>query len=94
MLSGKVADVLFSWWNSLGRHSSDLWNLIPLCLMWLVWKERNCRSFEDVTSSKSLLLDCFALTLFDWSRAWGFTTSTTVIEFTSSLSLLSNDVII
>jgi hypothetical protein len=71
VIFGKVADVLFSWWNGLGR-----------------------RTFEDVTSSESQLLYCFALTLFDWSRAWGFTTSTNVIEFISSLSLLCDDVII
>ena len=36
VFSGSVADLLFSWWNGLGRHASDVWNLIPLCLMWIV----------------------------------------------------------
>ena len=94
MLSGNVADLLYSWWNGLGWHSSDIWNLVPLWLMWLIWKERNRRTFEDVSSSNSQLLDCFILTLFDWSRAWGFTSSTSVIEFISSLSLSSHIVII
>jgi hypothetical protein len=49
-------------------------------------------TFEDVSSSDRQLLESFTLTLFDWSRAWGFTTSTSITEFISSLSLLSHDV--
>ena len=79
--SRTVADLVFSWWNGLGWHSSDIWNLVPLCLMWIVWKERNRRTFEDLSSSDSQFLDCFPITLFDWSRAWGFTTSSNVVDF-------------
>ena len=53
VFSGNVMDLLFSWWNGLGNHASDIWNLIPLCLMWIVWLERNRRSFEDTSSSDS-----------------------------------------
>ena len=28
-----VLDFLFSLWNWLGKHSSYIWNLVPLCLM-------------------------------------------------------------
>jgi hypothetical protein len=30
VLSGTVADLLFRWWNGLGRHSSDIWNMVPM----------------------------------------------------------------
>ena len=30
----------------LGKFSSDIWNMVPSCLMWVVWLERNRRSFE------------------------------------------------
>ena len=33
VLSCTVSDFLFSWWNWLGKHSSYVWNLVPLCLM-------------------------------------------------------------
>ena len=36
--SRSVADFLFSWWNWLGKHSSNIWNLVPLCLMWCIWR--------------------------------------------------------
>jgi hypothetical protein len=93
VLFGKVVGLLFSWWNGLGRYSLDIWNLAPLCLMWIIWKECNQRTFEDVSSSDRQLLEGFTLTLFDWFRAWGFTTNTSITEFISSLSLLSHDVI-
>ncbi len=37
--------------------------------MWTVWGERNRRTFEDVAKTESQLFDCFASSLFDWSRA-------------------------
>jgi hypothetical protein len=92
VLPGKVADLLFSWWNRLGQYSSDIWNIVPICLMWTIWKECNQRTFEDVSRLDRQILEGFTLTLFDWSSAWGFTTSTSSTEFFSSLSLLSHDV--
>jgi hypothetical protein len=87
-----VADLLFSWWNGLGRHSSDIWNLVPACLMWTVWKERNQRTFEDTIKVENQILEGFILTLFDWSKAWGLSSSTSIPEFTSSLFLSLHDV--
>ena len=34
VLPRSVADTLFDWWNWLGKHSSSIWNLAPLCVMW------------------------------------------------------------
>ena len=89
VFSGNVMDLLFSWWNGLGKHASDIWNLIPLCLMWIVWLESNRWSFEDTSSSDSQLRDSFAVMLFDWSRVRGFTSSLNVFDFISCLSYSS-----
>jgi hypothetical protein len=64
------------------------WNLVPPCLLWTVWWERNHRTFEDMEKTEDQLMECFISLLFEWSRAWGFTTSTTVVHFLSSLSLM------
>jgi hypothetical protein len=93
VLPQTVAELLFSWWNGLGRHSSDVWNLVPLCLMWSVWKERNSRTFEDVSSTDIQLQDCLASSLFEWSKVSGYSTSLTITAFISALSSNSNDVI-
>ena len=63
-----VMNSLFCWRNWLGKHGSDTWNLIPGCLMWIVWKEQNHRSFDNSESSLDQLKSVFHRTLFDWSR--------------------------
>ena len=85
--SRTVSDLLFSWWNWLGKHSSYIWNLVSLCLMWCIWKERNQQTFEDLDRSKDHLLAIFFGSLFDWARAWGLTSSDSLPLFLSSLSL-------
>ena len=50
-----VRDFLFSWWNWLGKHSSSIWNLVSLCLMWCIWRERNRQTFEDLDRSEDLV---------------------------------------
>ena len=42
--------------------------MVPTCLMWLIWRERNTRTFEDVEKSaeflKSLLGHCLGGLIF------------------------------
>ena len=40
VMPGSVAGLLFCWHQWLGKHSSNIWNLIPGCLMWIVWLEK------------------------------------------------------
>jgi hypothetical protein len=84
-----VKDLLFGWRNWFGKHHSDIWNLAPLCLMWIVWLECNSRTFEDALCSTDQLLEKFASSLFDWSRVWGFSTANSVADFIVSLSSVS-----
>ena len=77
---GGVIIWLVQWIRKL---SSDIWNLVPLCLMWTLWHERNRRTFEDAAKSECQLLDCFISLLFDWSKALGFTTSILCFRFCS-----------
>ena len=65
VLPRSVADTLFGWWNWLGKHVSSIWNLVPLCLMWCLWREQNRRTFEDMESSNDQLLASFSGSLFD-----------------------------
>jgi hypothetical protein len=92
VLPGTIAALLSSWWNGLGRHSLDIWNMVPICLMCTIWKERNQRTFEDVSRLDSQLLEGFIQTFFNWSRVWGFTTSTSISVFMSLLLLSLIDV--
>ena len=85
VLPRSVADTLFDWWNWFGKHSSSIWNLAPLCLMWCIGRERNWRTFEDRDKSDDQLLAYFNGSLFDWSRAWGLTFRDSIPMFLSSL---------
>ena len=51
VLPSAVTELLFCWNQWLGKHDLDIWNLIPGCLMWTVWMERNRWSFEDSEKS-------------------------------------------
>ena len=82
-----VSDFLFSWWNWLEKHSFYIWNLVSLCLMWCIGKERNRRTFEDLDRSEDQMLALFSSSLFDWARAWRLTSSDSLPLFFSSLSL-------
>ena len=39
VMPGSVASLLFCWRNWLGKYRSNIWNLVPSCLMWIVWTE-------------------------------------------------------
>ena len=58
-----IPDLLFGWWNWVGKHSSQIWNLVPLCILWCIWKERNRRTFEDLNSFGDQMLASFSGTL-------------------------------
>jgi hypothetical protein len=57
-------------------------------LIWIVWKKRNSRTFEDVSSSDNQLQECFVFTLFEWSKVSGYSSSSNVTGFISAISFL------
>ena len=86
VLPKMVTDRLFQWWNWLGKQSSHVWNLVPLCLMWTLWWECNCCTFEDLEISGTRLIELFSRMLFDWSWVCGFTSYNFILELESLLS--------
>lgn len=41
VLPKRVVDLLAEWRNWFGKHTSNIWNLVLHCVMWVIWKERN-----------------------------------------------------
>ena len=93
MFPNTVADLLFGWFNCFGRRNSSVWNLVPLCLMWTVWRERNSRIFEEIEHSPTKLGELFFGLLFDWARVWGFTSAVSLADFVVSLNFSKSTVI-
>jgi hypothetical protein len=58
----------------------DIWNMVSIFFMWTIWKERNQCTFENVYRLDKQILESFTLTLSDWSRTWGFTTSSSKLN--------------
>ena len=89
VMPSSVVGLLSCWHQWLGNHNSDIWNLVPGCLMWIVWLERNRRSFEDNEKTLDELKVLCQRSLLKWSRCWGFTYCSSLSEFMLSLSLVS-----
>ena len=37
VMLGSVEDLLLCWFHWLGKHSSDIWDVVLGCLMWNIW---------------------------------------------------------
>ena len=81
VMPGSVAELLCCWHHWLGKYNSDIWNLVPGCLMWTIWSKHSWYSFEDIEKSLVQLLDLCQRTLFDWSWCWGLSDCSTIIDF-------------
>jgi hypothetical protein len=46
-----------------------VWNAIPSCLMWLLWRERNQQAFEDAERHSADLKLILIRTLMEWTAA-------------------------
>ena len=51
------------------------------------FNERKMRSFEDEGKTVVQLLEFCQWTLFDWSRCWGYSDSSTLLDFLSSIRI-------
>ena len=58
--------------NKVAKFASSIlrmhkiWSIVPHCLMWCLWRERNSRCFEDIERSILDLKLFFFRTLLDW----------------------------
>ena len=68
-----VLDVLACWNSIRGvRQIKAVWKMIPICIMWCLWQERNERTFEDKERSVEERILLFFRTLCTWAIAVDF----------------------
>ncbi|WMV09108.1 hypothetical protein MTR67_002493 [Solanum verrucosum] len=67
-----TADLLSCWIRRGGSKSQKAWwRIIPHCIWWTVWKERNSRNFEDRSNYiQKVRWDCIASFYF-WCKEKG-----------------------
>ena len=74
-----IVSLLSAWWNWLGSHTSNVWNMVPACLM--------CSNFEETERLVDFVKSLLLRTLFEWSSIWGLTHCHSLFEFLNFVSL-------
>jgi hypothetical protein len=70
VLPSQVKELIEGWFGGLPKHRlSRIWNIVPHCLMWSLWREQNLRTFEDSETSLTDLKMQFFRMLFEWTQA-------------------------
>jgi hypothetical protein len=82
-----VMDLLSCWGHSCCNvRIRKIWDLIPSCVFWCLWWERNSRSLDGKENNLMELKLMFLRTLMEWSKAAGATSCTTILDFISFIA--------
>ena len=64
----------------------SIWHMIPHCIMWSLWRERNARCFEGCEKTIQDLKKHFLCTLLEWAAASGFISDSPMLDFVNFCS--------
>ena len=53
----------------MGKKRRKIWMATPLCLFWLVWKERNKVAFENEDLLIQRMKNSFVCNIWSWSKS-------------------------
>jgi hypothetical protein len=88
-------ELLECWQGCFGNHRNFLiWRVVPHCLMWSIWRERNRRSFENCERSYVEIKFFFLRSLFDWVVGWGIHPGLSFLDFLELCSLRLLDLVL
>jgi hypothetical protein len=62
-----VKELFASLWTGGRSRSAAVWKMVPLCIMWCIWRECNDRCFEDKSRSSEELLHLFFFWISNYS---------------------------
>jgi hypothetical protein len=65
-----ISHLFASWWTGGCSQSPRVWKMVPLCLLWCLWRLRNARCFEGFEWSLEELKLFFFFFLFTWTAAY------------------------
>jgi hypothetical protein len=84
-----VKELLASWWTAGRTRSAVVWKMVPHCILWCIWRERNNRCFEGVSRTREELIHFFLVTLFSWTTGWLAPRVISLVDFLSLFSISS-----
>jgi len=70
VMAFRVVDLFACWWPGGRSRSAVVWKMVPCCLMWCLWMERNDRQFEDKERTIDELISFFIHSLYSWTAAY------------------------
>jgi hypothetical protein len=85
----RVVDLFACWWKAGRSRSAVVWKMVPICILWCVWEERNFRCFEDLENSMEDIVASFFLMLYLWTEAFLSPVSISFSDFLVRFSLPS-----
>ena len=83
----RVTDLLYCWPGLPKQKAGDIWRLIPHCIMWCLWRERNARCFEDCEMPIQDLKNFVLNTLWKWAAAQGLVSGSSLLDFIDTCSV-------
>jgi hypothetical protein len=66
----RVVNLFACWWTGGRSRNAAVWKMVPCCLLWCLWRERNDRQFEDKERTIEELMSFFFHSLYSWSAAF------------------------
>ena len=80
-----IVELFACWQGWFGCHRNGcIWIIIPHCLRWCIWMERNNRSFEDTEGTMPDLKLFLFRTLFYWLSALKILSLSSVVDLLDS----------
>jgi hypothetical protein len=77
----KVIQLWAAWQiRSADLRNMAIWRMVPHCVIWCLWRERNARLFEDCESSMVDIKLLFFQTLYAWVNSVGVSSINSITE--------------
>ena len=87
VMHSSVKRNLLGWHGSfVGKKREKAWRAAPLCLMWIIWKERNRRAFDDIERNDQDIKSIFLYTFVNWIRVYIEDHTLSLIDFVDWLA--------
>uniref|UniRef100_A0A0V0ISS7 Putative ovule protein n=1 Tax=Solanum chacoense TaxID=4108 RepID=A0A0V0ISS7_SOLCH len=83
-----VKDAYESWslWK-VDKAIKKIWIMIPACIFWCIWLERNKRCFDGESTALGILKTRCTENLFSWTNLYPAVNAEQLQDFTNSLAL-------